>query len=292
MRKYVITTDDTTDLPQEYYLKYNLNLLHLSYVVNDVTYDSVDRSMSNEEFYEAIRNGAMPFTQQVNPENSRILFDKLVREGFDIIHIAFSSGLSGTYNSACIGAEEVRDEYPDSKITIIDSLCASMGEGLLVLEALKRQEAGMEYNELVDWIEASKLKLVHDVVADDLFHLQRGGRVSKVAAVVGSSLGVKPIIHLNEKGKLISYSKQRHKTSALKFIANNLEQSIQNHDGLTTIAISHSACPADADKLANLIRDKIGEADIIISNIGPTIGSHTGIGTVALFYFANDRSKN
>lgn len=290
MNKYIITTDDTTDLPLEYYKEHNVPALHLSYVVDDVIYDGVEKKLSHNEFYNEIRNGAMPYTQQVNPETSRMFFEKLVNEGYDILHIAFSSGLSGTCNSAIMGANEVLEEYPEAKITVIDSLCASMGEGLLVHEALKCQKNGMDYDTLVAWVENHKLKIVHEVLADDLFHLHRGGRVSKVAAVVGSSLGVKPIIHVDNEGKLIPFAKQRHKNAALKYLAANLEKKIKVSEQLNTIAISHSNCIDDAEKLANMVRDKYGIQHIIISDIGPTIGSHTGIGTVAVFYFADTRA--
>ncbi len=290
MRKFVITSDDTTDLPEGYYGENNLEVLHLSYVVDDVVYDGMETKLTNKEFYDKMRNGAMPFTQQVNPENAKMLFEKLVKEGFDIIHIAFTSGLSGTYNSSRLGALEVMEENPDAKITVIDSLCASTGEGLLVHEALKRQKAGMEYDEVVAWVEYNKLRLVHDVVADDLFHLHRGGRVSKVSAVLGTTLKIKPIIHLDEEGKLIPYAKQRHKSAGIKFLVNNLINNIDVSDGLETVAICHSDCLSDAEKVKKLIMEQTDITDIMISNIGPTIGSHTGIGTLAVFYFAENRN--
>lgn len=290
MREFIITTDNNADLPDAYYIEHNLEKIHLSYVVDDVIYDGVEKSMTSKEFYDAMRNGAMPVTQQVNPENSKIFFEKFAKQGVDVLHIAFTSGLSGTYSSTTLGASEVMEDYPDMKITVIDSLCASVGQGLLVHEVIKRKDAGMSYEDLIQWIEDNKLRLVHDVVADDLFHLQRGGRVSKTAAVIGSTLGVKPIIYINDEGKLISYSKQRHKSGAIKFVLANLIKKIKTEDGLTTVGICHSDCVADAEKLANMIREKTEIKDIIIGDIGPTIGAHTGIGTIALFYFADDRS--
>lgn len=290
MKNYIITTDNNADLPDEYYKEHNIDIVLFSYMIDDVIYDGVENSLSIEEFYEKVRNGAMPCTQQVNPENSRIFLEKYVRKGMPVIHLSFSSGLSGTYNSVCMGANEIKEAYPDAKITVIDTLCASMGQGLLVHEVLKRQRAGMSYEELVEWIENNKLRIVHDVIADDLFHLHRGGRVSKFAAVVGTKLGVKPIIHLNSEGKLIPYSKQRHKSSAMRYLANNLDRRIKVEDNLSTVAISHSACLEDAKKLATIIEKDPRVGEIIISDIGPTIGSHTGTGTIALFYFADNRN--
>lgn len=292
MKKYIITTDNNADLPESFYKEHDLGKIYLSYVVNDIEYDGVEKSMTSKEFYDAMREGAMPSTQQVNPENSRVFFENIAKEGFDILHIAFTSGLSGTYSSTTLGAEEAMEAYPDVKITVIDSLCASMGQGLLLHEAIKRKDAGMEYDALIQWIEDNKLRLIHEVVADDLFHLQRGGRVSKTAAVLGSTLGVKPIIHVNSEGKLISYTKQRHKSGGLKFLANNLVKYMQTEDALTTVGISHSDCLADAEKLAAMIREKTDVEHIIIGDIGPTIGAHTGIGTVAVFYFGEDRTAH
>ncbi len=290
MKKFVITTDNNADLPLEYYQEHNIDVIRLSFVIDDIIYDGVEKTMTIKEFYNTMRNGAMPSTQQANPESSKELFEKYAKEGYDILHIAFTSGMSGTYNSAVIGANEVMEDYPETKITVIDSLCASMGQGLLVYETVKRKEAGMSYDDLITWVEANKLCLVHEVVADDLYHLQRGGRISKTAAVIGSTLGVKPIIHVDDDGKLVSYSKQRHKSGGLKFLLNTLVKRMKTDDSLTTVGISHSDSIADAEKLATMIRENTDVTDIIISDIGPTIGAHTGIGTIAVFYFSDDRS--
>ncbi len=289
MRDYVITTDNNADLPVDFYKENNMDLLHLSFSIDDVVYDGVEKSMTSKEFYDAMRGGAMPVTQQVNPENSKIFFEKIIKDDVDVLHIAFTSGLSGTYSSTTIGANEVMEDHPDAKITVIDSLCASVGQGLLVYEAVKRKNAGMGYDELVKWIEDNKLRLVHDVVADDLFHLQRGGRVSKTAAVLGSTLGVKPIIQVNDEGKLISYSKQRHKKGALKFIVANLEKKMKTDDNLNTVGICHSDCIADVEILKKMVTEKTGIENFLVGDIGPTIGAHTGVGTIALFYFSDDR---
>lgn len=289
MRKYVITTDNNADLPAEFYTEHNIKVLHLSFSIDDVIYDGVEKTMTSKEFYDAMRGGAMPVTQQVNPENSKTFFTNIVKDDVDVLHIAFTSGMSGTYSSTTIGANEVMEDS-DSKITVIDSLCASVGQGLLVAEAVKRYEAGMEYEELIAWVESNKLRIVHDVVTDDLFHLHRGGRVSKTSAVIGTTLGVKPIIHVDDEGKLVAYSKQRHKNGGLKFIVNNLVKKMKTDDNLTTVGICHSDCMKDVEKLKALISEKTDIKDFIVGDIGPTIGAHTGIGTIAVFYFADNRS--
>ena len=289
MSNFIITTDNTTDLPPEYYIQHDLHTLHVNYMINDVLYDGTSNSLDINTFYDHIRNGCMPVTQQANPEISKLFFKEFLDKGLDIIHIAFSSGLSGTYNSSYMAAEELRDSYPNQQIVIIDSLCASLGEGLLVHEALKRKNNGMSFDDLVTWLQSNKLRLVHEVMADDLFHLHRGGRVSKTSAIIGSALGIKPMIHVNNEGKLIPFSKQRGKPAALNLLVKNLIKKRDTSDDLTTVFICHSDCIDDANTLKTMILEKTDVKDVLIYYVGPTIGSHTGIGTVAVFYFAANR---
>ncbi|MEG0854629.1 MAG: DegV family protein [Angelakisella sp.] len=291
-QNYIITTDNTTDFPTEFYSRNRLPYIHIDYTIDDICYDGEGTDLSTTEFYDRIRSGAMPITQQANPEKSRLFFEKLLKEGLDILHIAFSSGLSGTYQSNCIAAEELQELYPERKIIIIDSLCASMGEGLLVNEALLRQQAGMTIDEVATWVRENRLHIVHDVVADDLFHLQRGGRVSKTAAVVGTALGIKPMIHLDDNGKLVPYGKMRGKKTALTAMATRLANKIDRSGVYNMVFISHADCLEDAQLLESLIRQKAGVKNLLTSYIGPTIGAHTGVGTVALFYFADSRSTD
>ncbi|MFI3168970.1 MAG: DegV family protein [Faecalibacterium sp.] len=288
MREYIITTDNNSDLPKAYYQEAGVPCAALSYMMNDVMYDGLNRTQTDQEFYAAVRAGAMPVTQQVNPENSKALFEPYAKQGLDILHLAFSSGLSGTYQSNCIAAEEIREEYPDCNIVVIDTLCASMGQGFLVSEAVKRHKDGMSMQDLIAWVEANKLNIVHEVLADDLFHLQRGGRISKAAAVFGSALNVKPLIQVNNEGKLVSFGKQRGRNAGIAFLANNLAKKIDVKQ-CERVCISHSDCIEDVEKLMDLVREKTSVTDFTVSYIGPTIGAHTGAGTIALFYFAANR---
>lgn len=292
MPEYIITTDNTTDLPADFYTRHQLSCIHIDYTIDDTCYDGSIPDLTSAEFYARIGAGAMPITQQANPEKSLEFFEAFLRQGLDILHIAFSSGLSGTFQSNCIAAEELRERYPQRKLIVIDSLCASMGEGLLVSEALLRQQLGMSIEELANWAEESRLSLVHDVVADDLFHLQRGGRVSKTAAVVGTALGIKPLIHLDDFGKLVPYGKVRGKKAALTAMAQRLANKIDRSGVYKMVFISHADCLEDAQALEQMIREKTQVVNLLISDIGPTIGAHAGIGTVALFYFSTDRSTN
>ncbi len=287
-RPYVITSDNTTDLPASYFLENSVGVMHVDYIVDDVVYDDFDKDLEIKAFYDKIRAGAMPVTQQVNPEKAKARLEEYLSQGMDILHIAFSSGLSGTYNSVCIAWDELKEKYPEAKVTVIDSLCASMGEGLLLHSAVEMKKQGKSLDEVAEWVEGNKLRLFHNVVADDLFHLQRGGRVSKATAIMGTALGIKPLIYVNNEGKLISYGKVRGKKSALHQMADKMAKDIQGYDN-DIVFISHSDCLEDAELLRDLIREKTGISRFMINYIGPTIGSHTGVGTVALFYYAGSR---
>ena len=287
-RPYVITSDNTTDLPLSYFEENHVGAMHVDYTIDDVLYDNFDTDLDNKTFYDKIRAGAMPVTQQVNPQRAREKLAEYLSQGFDVLHIAFSSGLSGTYNSVCIAREELQEEYPDAKIVVIDSLCASMGEGLLLHSAVELKKRGKTLDEVAQWVEDNKMRIFHDVVADDLFHLQRGGRVSKATAIMGTALGIKPLIYVNEEGKLISYGKARGKKSALNQMAERLARNIRRSED-DIVFISHSDCLEDAQLLRDMIREKTGIDRFMISYIGPTIGSHTGVGTVALFYYCDGR---
>lgn len=288
MRDYIISTDNNADLPEAYYKEAGVPKVSLSYTMDGVTYDNVETHQTPAEFYAAMRAGAMPVTQQVNPQNSKAMFEVYAKQGMDILHLAFSSGLSGTYQSNCIAAEEIREEYPDCNIIIIDTLCASMGQGFLVAEAVARKAAGASMQEVATWAEENKLNMVHEVLADDLFHLQRGGRISKATAIFGSALNVKPIIHMNDEGKLVSFGKQRGRLAGLTFLADNLAKKIDMAQ-CPRVCISHSDCMADAEKLIGMVREKTSVTDFTVSDIGPTIGAHTGAGTIAIYYFAASR---
>lgn len=290
---YVITTDNTIDMPPDFIARHNLSCVRVNYAINDVMYDGEIPDLSPKDFYQLIREKAMPVTQQGNPDASRKLFEPYLKQGLDILHIAFSSGLSGTYQSNCIAANELRELYPDRKIIVIDSLCASMGEGLLVSMALRMWQQGKDIDQVAAWVTDNRLRLVHDVIADDLFHLQRGGRVSKASAIVGTALGIKPLIYLNDEGKLIPFGKTRGKKNGLAAMADRLARKIDKDSGCDMIYICHSDVLEDAQELERMVRDRhVGIDNFLINYIGPTIGSHTGVGTVAIFYFAKDRSPS
>ncbi len=206
MREYVITTDNNSDLPESYYAEHNVGCTYLSYTMDGENYHH-DNFLPVEEFYDRMRKGSMPTTAQVNPVAARELMEPYLKEGKDVLHIAFSSGLSGSYNSSRIAAEELQQEYPDRKIIVLDSLAASLGQGMIVYLAQQQKEAGKSMEEVAQWVEDHRLNVVHAFTVDDLNHLYRGGRVSKTTAVVGGVLNIKPVLHVDNEGKLVAVGK-------------------------------------------------------------------------------------
>lgn len=265
-------------------------MLSLTYTINDTTY-SWEHPLPVKEFYDCMRQGSLPTTSQANPEEAAAVFEKIINEqNADILHIAFSSGLSGSYNSARLAAEELSEKYPDRKIIVIDSLCASLGEGLLVHKAVTLKEQGHTLEETADWIEANKLHLVHNFTVNDLFHLYRGGRVSKTAAFLGTMISLKPLLHVDDEGHLIPLSKVRGRKKSLIALVDAMEKQIGSwRDKNDTIFISHGDCIEDAQYVADLIKDRFGYESFLINHVGPTIGAHTGPGVVALFYMGDYR---
>ncbi len=285
MSEFVISTDSTVDLPKEFLEEKKVPVVSLSYIIDGETYKD-GAGLTNKEFYDKIREGAMPTTSQVNPEQARELFEPILKEGKDILHIAFTSGLSGTYNSCRIAAEELAEKYPDRKIVVIDSLCAASGGGMLLYKALELRDAGKNLDEIATWVEENKLHVCHDVTVDDLFHLHRGGRVSKTSAVVGTLIKIKPIIHVNDEGKLIVIGKERGRKKALMTLIDRMEEKSQGFDN-DIVMITHGDSLEDAEYVKNLIKDRFGITNIMINPLGTVIGSHTGPGVIAIFYMGN-----
>lgn len=288
-RPYVLSTETTCDMPRDYYAQNGVNLLGLTYTINDRDYDSAaEDSLSPKEFFQAIADGAMPKTAQVSVEKASNSFEKLVKEGKDVLHLAFSSGLSGTYQSCAIAAQEVMERFPGSKIVVVDSLAASMGQGLLLHYAIQKKNEGLSLDELAKYLVDTRLKLVHNFTVNDLFHLHRGGRVSKVTAVVGMALGIKPLLHVDDEGHLINVGKTRGRKPALTWLVDKMEERMGNNIN-DVVFISHSACYEDAKFVADLVQKRFGIKEVVIGDIGQVIGSHTGIGTVALFFIGDTR---
>ena len=289
MSEYVITTDNNSDLPEEYLKDHGVGCMYLSYSMDGKNYTH-ENFLPEHEFYEAMRNGSMPTTAQVNPENAKTLLEPYLKEGKDILHIAFSSGLSGTYNSSRIAAEELMEEYPDRRIIVVDSLSASLGQGLLVWLAQQKKELGQTLEDVADWVEKNKLKMVHLFTVDDLNHLYRGGRVSRTTAIVGSMLNIKPVLHVDNEGKLTAIGKVRGRKKALQELVKLMDEKIGSFGAdCDTIFISHGDCEQDAQYVAAKVKEKYNIKNIIINQVGATIGAHSGPGTMALFFVGDVR---
>lgn len=291
MDQFKIVTDSTADLPREYIEKYRIGCMNISYIVDGVTYGN-DREMDWKEFYANMRGGKMPTTSQINPVEAKEYFTSCIKENKNILYLAFSSGLSGSCNNGRLAAEEVMEEHPDCKIIVIDTLGASMGEGLLVHKAVMLREEGKSLEETADWISAHVQNLVHVFTVDDLHHLHRGGRVSKAAAVVGTLASIKPKLHVDEEGHLIVIGKVRGRRKALNSLVDYMEEKMgpyreSNRDDM--VFISHGDALEDAEYVRDQIREKFGFEHFMISHIGPTIGTHSGPGTIALFFMGESR---
>ncbi len=287
MSDYVVTVNSTVDLPKEWLAERNVPVIPLKYTIDGETYEDM-AGLSSKEFFQKLRDGKMATTSQINPEEAREALEPFLKEGKDVLHLAFSSALSGTCNSMRIAAEELKEEYPERKIIVIDTLCACLGEGLLLYYVLKLKKEGKTIEEVEAWVEENKLHICHNVTVDDLNHLQRGGRISKTAAVLGTMVQIKPMIHMADDGSLQVVGKERgRKRSLNKIVDKAVEQSKGWEQDI--VMITHGDCLEDAQYVAELVRAKMGIENILINNIGTVIGSHTGPGVVAVFCMGNKR---
>lgn len=289
MNDYVITTDNNSDLPESYCKEHQVGCVYLSYTLEGVTYTH-DNFLPEDEFYKKMTEGSMPTTAQVNPDDARAMMEPYLKEGKDILHIAFSSGLSGSYNSCRLTAEELEEEYPQRKIIVIDSLCASLGQGLLIHQAILMKEAGKSMEEVARWVTDHRKNLVHLFTVDDLNHLFRGGRVSRTTAIVGGMLNIKPVLHVDDEGKLVAIGKVRGRKKSLVELADLMDKKLGSYkESCNTVFISHGDCLEDARFLAKRIKEKYAIDTLLINYVGATIGAHSGPGTIALFFLGDER---
>ncbi len=285
----VIIIDSACDLPKEYIEQNKVDYLPLTVIFKGKEYnDDFGSYLSSEQFYDYIKAGEMPSTAQINVYEYSEKFRKYVNEGKAIICTTLSSGLSGSYNSACIARETILEEFKDADITIIDSKAASGGEGLLNYYAIEMLKNGASKQEIVNWLEENRLKINHWFTVDDLNHLKRGGRVSSTAALMGTLLDIKPILNVDNEGKLNPVTKVKGRKKSIRALAEELDKRIVNPENQVVI-ISQGACLEDAKYLEKLILEKHKVKEVIISGIGPTIGSHTGPGVLALFFLGEKR---
>lgn len=293
MQKYIISCCSTADLTEEHFLQRDIHYICFHYELNGVAYpDDLGKSMSFPDFYAAMANGADTKTSQINTDEFCQYFEGFLKDGYDILHVCLSSGISGVVNSASVAKEELSEKYPDRKIIIVDSLGASSGYGLIMDKLADLRDEGMGIEELADWLEKNKLKLHHWFFSTDLTFYIKGGRVSKTAGTVGTILNICPLLNMDNLGRLIPRFKIRGKKKVINAIVDKM---IENADGGTDYSgkcyISNSACYEDAKAVADLVEKNFPHLNghVEINNIGTTIGSHTGPGTVALFFWGKER---
>ncbi len=289
MAEYILFSDSTTDLPMELVQELGVQIFPMTFTLNGTDYKNYpdNRELSPKEFYDRLRAGEMSTTSQINQADFTDAFVPALEQGKDILYLAFSSGLSGTFNSARLAVEDLREQFPDRTIEVIDTLQASMGEGLAVYYAAEMKNSGKSLREVADWFTENRLKVCAWFTVDDLMFLKRGGRVSAAAAVAGTLLGIKPVLHVDNEGKLIPMEKVRGRKSSLDALVKHFEASTYDRSQ-QVIFVSHGDCEEDARYVADKIA-ALGVKRICISSIGPVIGAHSGPGTVALFFLADQR---
>ncbi len=289
MRNYCITTDSNSDLPQEYIEKLNTLIIPQYYSFGNTVYGD-ELHMPPAEFYERMKNGELPQSQANNPAVIEEKFRSLLDQGLDIIHIAFSSALSGSYNNVCMVANELSEEYTDAKITVIDSLSASLGESIMVIHANTLKANGASYEEVVSDIQEFKNHINAQFTVNDLFHLQRGGRVSKGTAVVGSALNLKPFLTISDAGTLISSGTARGRKKSLRTLVDRMKATLaEDADHSLPVGIVHGNCLEDAQAVAAMVKAETNFTNIIINDISPSIGTHAGPGALGILYYGQPK---
>ena len=284
---FQIITDSCCDFPTPMYGQLELTFVPLTVEFRGNTFDDKNDD-TLKDMYQGLRAGEVAKTSAVNPSRWSQAMEKALAAGKDVLVLAFSSGLSTTYQSAVIAAEELKDAYPDRKIQVIDTLCASMGQGLLVWYACKKRDEGLSLDEVAQWVLDNRLHLCHWFTVDDLMYLKRGGRISAATALVGTMLQIKPLLHMDDEGHLINMAKTRGRKAAIDAMVKKAQELGAGYDN-STMFISHGDCLSDAEYLSRQLKEKCGVKDVVISYVGAVIGSHSGPGTLALFFLGSHR---
>ena len=290
MRDYVIMTDSCCDLTDQMARDLELEVLPLTMHMDGQDYpnDLAGTAISNQEFYKRIRAGKLATTSAVNVGQFQDAMSRVLESGRDIVCVCFSSALSTTYQSAVIAAEDLRTEFPEAEIHVVDSLSASLGQGLLLYLAVEQKRKGLTAAELAKWVEDNRLTVCHWFTVDDLNFLKRGGRVSATTALLGTMLSIKPIMHTSDEGKLVPVSKARGRKAAIAALLDKIE-ALSIHPEKQTMFICHADCEEDAKAVAQTIQDRFGTPTVHINYIGPVIGSHTGPNTMGIFFVGTQR---
>lgn len=283
---YQIITDSCCDLTEAQLQKLGVASVNLTVLYNGENHKNFSDPAAVKAFYDEMRNGTMATTAAANPMDWSDLMLPAVREGKDVLVLVFSSALSTTYQSAVIASKYMQENYPDRKVIVVDTLCAALGQGLLVHQACKKRDEGMSIEELAAWLEEHKRNLCHWVTVDDLSHLKRGGRISATTALVGTMLNVKPIIHVDDEGRLVNCAKVRGRKAAMEYLVKKFSETCTDFD---TVFIAHGDCPEDAAALEAMLREKHDIKEIVTGYVGPVIGAHTGPGVLVVFFMGTHR---
>ncbi|BCA84589.1 hypothetical protein EsVE80_01120 [Enterococcus saigonensis] len=288
---YQIVTDSCCDIPFQFLDEAGIAFLPMLVEVNGKEYeDDLGKTFDVDFFYQALKDKQMPTTSQINVGRYLEFFEPYVKAEIPVIYLAFSSGMSGSYYSALQAVDLLKEEYPNAQIAVVDTLAASLGQGLLVLGAKKQQDAGHSFAEVVAWVENQKMLLQSWVTVDDLKHLERGGRISKSEAALGGLLKVKPIIHVDENGKLQNVDKVRGRNKSLQKIIDETLQHLTSREN-QIVYIAYSGDVSAAETVLSAIVEEISIEDIACLPLGPTIAAHTGLGCVAIFTFGKNRNE-
>ena len=286
---YMLSCDSTTDLTLAQYAALDLHYVSLHFLLDGKEYpDDYGQSLPMKTVFDAMAAGATTGTSQVTTGEFELYFRQFLEQGSDILHVSLSSGLSGCYHSACAARDMLLEEFPERKIIVVDSLCGSGGAAILMLEAARQRDAGRTMEETAAWIEARRLHVHHWLFTPELAYFVRGGRVSAAAALFGTMLSIKPVLHVDDTGHLVPVSKTRGRKASLLALVDRMAESAVDPAG-QTIFISHGDCEADAEFVADEVRRRFGVQDIYINYVGPVIGNHSGPGTLALFFLGSRR---
>ena len=290
---FEIVTDSCCNLLEDMIDDFGIHVLPLTFMVDgeDEVYQSYLKGERTDlkQFYTMMREGKVFKTSLPNLAESEALFRELLSSGRDVIYLAFSSGLSGTYQALSLMAEQLREEFPERKLYVVDTLAASGGQGLLVWSAVQHARAGESIDQVRDWLEGNKLHLAHWFTVDDLMFLFRGGRVSKTAAWAGTLLNIKPVLHVDDEGHLIPMEKVRGRKKSLNALIDHMEKSADKPISDQMVFITHGDCIEDAEYVAGKIKERFGVKEVVINYVDPVIGAHSGPGTMALFFLADKR---
>lgn len=288
MSSYLICTDSACDLKPELLSEWGVRSVSLTFRFSDDEKEYSNNDMEIKEFYDRMREGGVVKTAAVNVQTFKEAFEAVLKEGLDVFYLGFSSGLSTTFNSARLAALELSGAYPDRKIRVVDSLCASAGQGLLLNLAVRKRDEGATLDEVADYIEGARLSICHWFTVDDLVYLKRGGRVSPTKAFVGNLLGIKPVLHVDDEGHLVPFSKKRGRESAVTALADKYGELAVERDGGIAY-ISNADCSADVEYLVNLLKERYNATVEVVTDVGTVIGAHSGPGTLALFFVGTKR---